>query len=105
MNGLAKRLLILIKCNAVADVLSDTMLSPTSSLKRQAARERHRTLSAHHAGSGDQVDSGIHMPTDRIKRVSSSSSISSLGTLHFLTFLRKHQITLKVVHPLVGNSL
>ncbi|XP_046663293.1 regulatory-associated protein of mTOR isoform X2 [Homalodisca vitripennis] len=67
------------------DVLSDATLSPTSSLKRNVSRDRMRTFSNNTQYGGDQLDSGIHV--DRLKRVSSSSSISSLGGCSLLNNL------------------
>ncbi|XP_054282022.1 regulatory-associated protein of mTOR-like isoform X2 [Macrosteles quadrilineatus] len=62
------------------DVLSDAMLSPTSSLKRNVSRERIRTIS-NSLYASDHSDSSGHgySAQERLKRVSSSSSISSLS--------------------------
>lgn len=69
--------------NINPDVLSDVALSPLSSLKRNASRDRLKTISwlspGGFYGTTTEVDSSHHH-NERLKRVSSSSSISSLGT-------------------------
>ncbi|KAL1130820.1 hypothetical protein AAG570_012061 [Ranatra chinensis] len=59
---------------------SDVMLSPISTLRRNASRDRLKTLAPTSAGFGNTLE--VIETSDRLKRVSSSSSISSLGKLH-----------------------
>ena len=56
----------------------DLILSPQSGLKRIASRDRLGKL-ANYEGTVAAVDLLPSSSVDRIKRVSSSSSISSLG--------------------------
>lgn len=67
--------LALAEENSRKDLVVET-LSPFSGMRRISSRDRLKMLSSNNAYSADTTDG---FAQDRIKRVSSSSSISSLG--------------------------
>lgn len=67
--------LALAEENSRKDLVVET-LSPFSGMRRISSRDRLKMLSSNNAYSADTTDG---FTQDRIKRVSSSSSISSLG--------------------------
>lgn len=73
--------LALAEENSRKDLVVET-LSPSSGMRRISSRDRLKMLSPNNAYSVDSTD-GFNQ--DRIKRVSSSSSISSLGEYRALS--------------------
>lgn len=75
--------LALAEENSRKDLVVET-LSPFSGMRRISSRDRLKMLSPNNTYSVDSTDG---FGQDRIKRVSSSSSISSLGKQYNLSLL------------------